>query len=256
MKNLILIYALTISVSCIAFNASASENKTIKSSSKSLSTTDSESAIVFSEEDKTLSKQWGLSKSDWLKYKNIMRGPRGVWSPGLDPITALGVSETDPQERKRYAELWVEIESRRAELEMAFEVERSHAAKRIHKNQLAFNNTAWIQDWQNKQKRINKHILLFIDAKCKKQCKAMFDELYASVGDNSRLDIFFQSGAESNDIGQWASYMKIPPEVVKSRSVTLNFDDGKFQQYKLTGAKLPQVRVIDLQTGKTETTYQ
>lgn len=39
-------------------------------------------------------RQWGLSDSDWSRYQTLMKGERGIMSPGLDPLTALGV-ETD-----------------------------------------------------------------------------------------------------------------------------------------------------------------
>ena len=131
------------------------------------STLDKEAAAPLTEKDRSLARQWMLSETDWVKYKQIMSGPRGIWSPGLDPITALGVSETDPQERKRYAELWIKMETRRAELEMAFEVERQRAANRILGNQLAVNNTSWIREWEEKRVEVNKQVILFVDSECK-----------------------------------------------------------------------------------------
>jgi len=210
----------------------------------------------LSKHDKHLAKQWTLTNTDWLKFKQIMRGPRGIWSPNIDPITALGVSEEDPIERQRYAELWIKIETKRAELELAFEVERQRAAKSILGDQLAVNNQAWIEQWKIKRDAISKEVVLFVDADCKEQCHALFDELHASVGDNARLDIFFKQGASSDDIGQWASFMNIAPKAVRERQVTLNFDEGKFQAMQIDIAKLPQVRVVDLDTGKISETYK
>ncbi|MGH8490233.1 MAG: hypothetical protein ACREXS_15530, partial [Gammaproteobacteria bacterium] len=37
------------------------------------------------------SKRWGLTGEDWQRYERLMTGPRGIWSPHLDPVTALGV---------------------------------------------------------------------------------------------------------------------------------------------------------------------
>ena len=210
----------------------------------------------LSEEEKSLAKQWMLKDTDWTKFKTIMSGPRGVWSPGLDPITALGVSETDPEERKRYAELWIKVESRRAELEIAFEVERQAAAKRVLGDQLAINNSASIQEWEEKRKAFQKQILFFVDADCKEDCKALFEEVRASQGDRARLDVFFTGSTSSEDIGEWAQFMKISPEIVRSRKVTLNFDANKSAELGVELSELPAVRVIDLATGNIQKTFK
>ena len=61
--------------------------------------------------------RWGLTRKDWTRYQEVMTGPRGIWSPNLDPLTALGVhAESDP-ERRRYAEILVRIERERWERE-------------------------------------------------------------------------------------------------------------------------------------------
>ena len=66
--------------------------------------------------------QWGLDSQDWTAYEQVMRDRRGVWSPGLDPITALGVSADSATDRKRYAELYVRTEFERTRKELAFQL--------------------------------------------------------------------------------------------------------------------------------------
>ncbi|QFT57173.1 TIGR03759 family integrating conjugative element protein [Microbulbifer sp. THAF38] len=251
-----IVMGLAVSTYVSANNQTTQSNNSATVISDMKSTLDKEAAVTLTEKDKKLAKQWMLLETDWVKYKEIMSGPRGIWSPGLDPITALGVSETDPQERERYAELWIKIESRRAELEVAFEVERQRAASRVLGDQLAVNNSSWIRQWEQKRVEVNKQVVLFVDSNCKEDCKLTFEELHASVGDNARLDIYFKQGATSEGIGQWASFMKIPPEVVRSREVTLNFDEGKSAELGIDMAALPQVRVIDLKSGAIKATYK
>lgn len=257
MKNLgYILLGLLLTIGAYASNHStqASNSETVILDMKS--TLDKEAAASLTEKDRSLAKQWMLSETDWVKYKEVMSGPRGIWSPGLDPITALGVSETDPQERKRYAELWIKMETRRAELEMAFEVERQRAASNILGNQLAVNNTSWIREWEEKRVEVNKQVILFVDSECKESCKSIFEELRASIGNNARLDIFFKQGASSDQIGQWASFMKIAPNVVRERAVTLNFDEGKSMELGIDMKSLPQVRVIDIKSGAVTATYK
>jgi len=61
-----------------------------------------------------------------------MRNRRGVWSPGLDPITALGVSTDTAAERNRYAELYVRTEFERTRKELAFQLAVDRAWARLY----------------------------------------------------------------------------------------------------------------------------
>ena len=239
-----------------AFQSEMFSKESNETDSSYMSTMDNQANMKLTMLEKSLAKQWMLSESDWVKYKQIMSGPRGVWSPGLDPLTALGVSETDPRERKRYAEIWIKMETRRAELEIAFEVERMMAGKRINGNKKAINNDAWIRDWNKKYKEIDKQVLMFVDADCTKECREQFNDIYSATGNKSRLDIYFMSGATAEDIGKWASYMKIPTEEVRERRVTLNFDEGKSTSMEIDTLALPQVRMLDFKTGKVSKTFQ
>ncbi|RRV04334.1 hypothetical protein EGJ28_22435 [Stutzerimonas xanthomarina] len=31
--------------------------------------------------------EWGLTAEDWKRYQELMDGPRGIYSPGLDPVS-------------------------------------------------------------------------------------------------------------------------------------------------------------------------
>ena len=254
-KGLLIVLSLVLSVSTIVEAGSKRKNSENVLSGNS-SSLDMNAMPLLTEHERSLAKQWMLKETDWVKYKQLMSGPRGIWSPGLDPITALGVSETDQKERKRYAELWIKVESRRAELELAFEVERQLAAKKILGDKLLVKNTQWIQDWKTDRSEIKSQVLFFADINCKKECKEKFAQVYASAGRSTRLDIYFTNTTSASEIGKWAAYMKIPPEVVKSRAVTLNFDEGESSKMGINLSDLPQVRVVDLKTGKTTVAHQ
>lgn len=249
-------FAILVMITALASSLAYGENNATENIESDLKSSSIGGAdLKLSERDKSLAKQWMLTESDWVKYKEVMSGPRGTWSPGLDPITALGVSETDPQERKRYAEIWLRVESKRAELEMAFEVERQRVAKAVLGDQLAVNNSGWIRQWEENRVAVTKKVILFVDANCTDECDDMFKELSASVGNNARLDIYFSDGATSESIGKWAAFMNISPSAVKSRQITLNFDDGRSSELGVSMDVLPQVRVIDIESGEITKTY-
>jgi integrating conjugative element protein (TIGR03759 family) len=77
-------------------------------------------------------RRWGLSAQEWTEYEQVMRNRRGVWSPGLDPITALGVSADTAAERNRYAELYVRTEFERTRKELAFQLAVDRAWARLY----------------------------------------------------------------------------------------------------------------------------
>ena len=204
--------------------------------------------------------QWMLQPEDWVKYKRIMEGPRGIWSPGLDPITALGVEATNPEERLRMARIWMKIESQRAEKELAFEVARQLAGQEMHGNKKLVEDDAWVRAWEEKQKKVRKQVLLFVDQSCREECKELITDVKASVKHNARLDIFFAAGATNQDLQEWAIFMGIEKEEVMKRQITLNHNQGKSSSSLLSPRinmnELPQVRVLDLDTMKMIATFR
>ncbi len=56
----------------------------------------------------------GLSPEDYQRYQQLMNGP-GIQSPGLDPLSALGIEARTPAERRQYAEKWVKEEFARTQ---------------------------------------------------------------------------------------------------------------------------------------------
>tara|TARA_R110002094_G_scaffold42357_3_gene54629 strand:+ start:4454 stop:5134 length:681 start_codon:yes stop_codon:yes gene_type:complete len=75
---------------------------------------------------------WGLSEPEFRRYQRLMAGQRGVWTPGLDPVTALGVSTESDAERRRFAELFVKTEFERTRKELAFQVAVDNAWQRLY----------------------------------------------------------------------------------------------------------------------------
>jgi len=88
---------------------------------------------TVSKDVETLSAEWGLTEPEWQRYKEVMtQHKRGLWSPGLDPLTTLGVSADTSAERKRFAELYVRAEFVRVRKELAFQVAVDEAWKRLY----------------------------------------------------------------------------------------------------------------------------
>ena len=41
--------------------------------------------------DEQQARDWGLNVDEWTRYRDLMQGPLGIYSPNLDPLTALGI---------------------------------------------------------------------------------------------------------------------------------------------------------------------
>jgi len=82
--------------------------------------------------DTQLAQQWGLKDDEWARYRELMQGPLGVYSPNLDPLSALGIEARSDAERRRYAELQVQAEARRVEKLLAYQRAYDEAWQRLY----------------------------------------------------------------------------------------------------------------------------
>ena len=70
-----------------------------------------ERPVATERADEQHARDWGLKLEEWTRYRDLMLGPLGVYSPHIDPLTALGIEARTDQERQRYAELQVAAEA-------------------------------------------------------------------------------------------------------------------------------------------------
>src|SRR5574343_1156067 len=85
--------------------------------------------------DERLARDWGLRPEEWARYRQVMQGPLGIYSPNLDPLTALGIEARSDEERNRYAELQVQAESRRVGKTLAYQRAYDAAWQRLFPGQ-------------------------------------------------------------------------------------------------------------------------
>ncbi|EKK6843153.1 TIGR03759 family integrating conjugative element protein, partial [Salmonella enterica] len=160
----------------------------------------------------------------WQQYQQVLKGPRALQSPGIDPLMALGLEAGSASERRHFAEMWVKQEYARVEKELAFQREVDAAWKRLYPNTLPVNmgNASGIaHDTQGR-------LALFVKRNCV-QCDA---RLKAVLADNRQVDIYLVDSAGSDDtIRQWALAHHIPVDKVRSRQITLNHDNGNWLKY-------------------------
>lgn len=163
--------------------------------------------------------RWGLSAEDWARFEELQQGPRKYWSPNLDPLTMLGIEARSENERQRFAELQAKMEAQRAEKELAYQVAYDHAFSRVFPGMLPVNPGLGgsVAD--------PGRIALFAKADCP-ACDEKAKQLQA---DNKFFDIYFIGNGKDDEIRAWAKKVGIKPNLVQSRQITLNHDNGTLQ---------------------------
>ncbi|MDX8000826.1 TIGR03759 family integrating conjugative element protein [Xenorhabdus sp. Reich] len=170
---------------------------------------------------KTQAEQWGLNTDEYQRYQHIMEGPRGIQSPGLDPLTALGIEAENDAERRRYAEQWVKAEFARTEKELRFQREVDAAWQRLFPNMLPVN--------MEKSGEAKGRLALFVKINDCPPCDARLAEVLALM---QPVDIYLVDSKGNDDtLRQWAKKHRIPVERVRNRQVTLNHDAGYWFQF-------------------------
>lgn len=164
--------------------------------------------------------EWGLTPEEWQRYETLKKGRRGVLSPGLDPLTMLGIEARSDEERRHFAELTVKQEFQRVEAELAFQREVNSAWTRIYPSVLP------VQDLRSEAN--NARQALFV----KENCPACERKLTQLMKSNQPLDIYLvDSGGKDDAVRNWAKKHNIPAKKVTSRQITLNHDSGMWLKY-------------------------
>ena len=165
---------------------------------------------------------WGLTEQEWSRFQEIQAGPRGFWSPSLDPLTTLGVEARNEQERQRYAELQVKLEARRAERELAYQRAYDAAWARLFPGLLPIQG---LGGSPANSSPVSHRLTLFV----KEQCPACTAEAQRLQSQDAEFDLYLVgSQDEDGRIRAWARQAGIDPARVQRRQITLNHDQGQW----------------------------
>ncbi len=197
-----------------------------------------EQPAITANSDEQNARDWGLRPEEWTRYREVMRGPLGIFSPNLDPLTALGIEARSDDERRRYAELQVQVEARRVEKTLAYQRAYDAAWQRLHPGMQRVNlpgaNTASSASAASSDAR---RMAVFVKDECA-PCGQLVQQLQAS---GTEFDLYMV-GSRQDDarIRDWAKRARIDPSRVRNGSITLNHDAGRWLSLGLQG-DLPAV---------------
>lgn len=188
--------------------------------------------------DEQQARDWGLRPDEWARYRELMQGPLGVYSPNLDPLTALGIEAHSDEERRRYAELQVQAEARRVDKTLAYQRAYDAAWQRLAPGMQRVKLpgatpaglTAGIPQGSDRT-------AVFVKDGCP-ACDQAAQRLQAS---GAEFDLYLVgSRADDARIRDWARRARIDPAKVRARQITLNHDGGRWLALGLQG-ELPAV---------------
>ncbi|AVL80640.1 TIGR03759 family integrating conjugative element protein [Klebsiella oxytoca] len=158
---------------------------------------------------------WGITPEEWQRYLMLKQQVRGVWSPGLDPLTTLGIEADTDHERQRFAELLVRQEYQRLEKELAFQRAYDAAWQRLYPGLTPLKTTS----------TSTARVSLFVQEHCP-PCDSLLRTLLAQ---QRPLDIWLVgSEGDDNRVRRWAMAHGIDAKLVGKHSITLNHDAGRW----------------------------
>jgi integrating conjugative element protein (TIGR03759 family) len=177
-----------------------------------------------------------------------MRGPLGIYSPNVDPLTALGIEARSDNERQHVAELQVRMEGQRVQKLLAYQRAYDAAWKRIQPSLPPFQNRAAASPSSAPTlsgRELNpstgptdpSRLAVFV----KDDCSSCDERVKALIQGASAFDLYMV-GTRGDDsrIRAWAQRVQIDPSKVRSGTITLNHDGGRWLSLGLPGS-LPAV---------------
>lgn len=194
-----------------------------------------EQSAAIEPDNEHQAKEWGLQTDEWARYRELMRGPLGIHSPTIDPLTVLGIEARSEEERRRYAELQVQVEARRVEKLLAYQRAYDAAWKRLYPTLQPLNLTdipsaSLTPDDANR-------LTVFVKDNCP-DCEQRVKQLQA-IG--TAFDLYMvDSHNDDALIRTWAKQVNIDPAKVRTRVITLNHDTGYWLSLSLPG-ELPAI---------------
>ncbi len=188
------------------------------------------------------SRIWGLSETEWHRYKQLMQGIRGSISPPtISPIEVLGIHARDEDERRRYAELWARAMREDVDRILAFQRAYDEAGKRLYPDQQLI-DVGRLPGGGDKTSALQPgdRVLFFTRPDCP-ACESLLNRLRKRLDWVSGIDIYVTGFKPGDDqaIRGWAADHGIDPAWVRNQRVTLNHEAGALARFTQGKGEIP-----------------
>lgn len=199
---------------------------------------------VLSATDLVHARLWGLTETEWRRYKELMQGIRGSISPAtISPIEVLGIHARDDAERQRYAEVWAQAMYEDAGRILAFQRAYDAATKRLYPNMSLIDISRLPGKTEvNNPFQSGDRLLFFTRPNCP-ACDLVLNKLLKRIDDVNGIDIYLTNVDKGDDraVREWASNHQIDPDWVRSRRITLNHDGGALDKLTQGQGEVPSI---------------
>ena len=149
---------------------------------------------------------WGLSIDEWQLHTELRALSQGMLSQDLTPLEVLGILADSPADRKRYARLYAERQVQMLQQIAAFEADYLEAIAELNSGSVA--TVRW---------------RLVADAQCRiGECADLIRQAVRHAQSGDFVDMFVLGAPDNQTIRSWAARHRIPPELVRERTITLN----------------------------------
>jgi len=203
-----------------------------------------ERSLIAHALDDRVASNWGLQPQEWARYRELMDGPLGIYSPNLDPLSALGIEARTDEERRRYAELQVQVEARRVEKLLAYQRAYDEAWQRLNPGMQRVNlpDDKPGAGTSSNPLRDSGRTAVFVKDGCA-ACGQLVQRLQSS---GAEFDLYMVGSRQDDGrIRDWAKRAQIDPARVRAGSITLNHDDGRWLSLGLPGDLPAAVREVN-----------
>ena len=205
--------------------------------------TDSSNEVIpLSTTERTRARAWGLSKTEWRRYQQLMQGIRGSVSPStISPLEVLGIHSRDETERERYAEAWAQTMYEDAERILAFQHAYDAALKRLYPNEPLINTKRLPEKTAAANPLQPADRLLFFTRPACGVCDVLLDKLLQRIHEVGGIDIYLTDITPGDDVAvrEWALTHRIDPDWVRSGKITLNHDGGALHSLTNEQSEVP-----------------
>ena len=202
-----------------------------------------ERSLIARTLDDRVASNWGLQPQEWARYRELMDGPLGIYSPNLDPLSALGIEARTDEERRRYAELQVQVEARRVEKLLAYQRAYDEAWQRLNPG---MQRVSLPDDKPGAGTSANPlrsgRTAVFVKDGCA-ACGQLVQRLQSS---GTEFDLYMVGSRQDDTrIRDWAKRANVDPARVRSGGITLNHDGGRWLSLSLPGDLPAVVREVN-----------
>lgn len=192
--------------------------------------------------DLARSRAWGLTETEWQRYKLLMQGIRGSISPPtISPIEVLGIHARDEDERRRYAELWARAMREDVDRILAFQRAYDEAGKRLYPNEQLIDVSRLPAHSSNTNALSPSDRVLFFTRPDCPACDALLGKLLKRIDEVAGIDLYI-AGVKTGDdqaVRTWAIGHGIDPAWVRNRRVTLNHEAGVLKRLTEGKGEIP-----------------